>query len=82
MTVPAVIRVRHRTGVRAGHERAPALLPDQVGARVGQHQACPVGAGRGDLRPQAGHGVPQRGGGGPFGVAERQCSGIHLTRMA
>ena len=71
-----------RAGVRAGHERAPALLPDKVGAPVGQYEPRPVGALGGDLRPQAGDGVPQRGGGRPFGVAGRQCSDVHLTSIS
>ena len=81
-TVPAVIMVR--TGPVSGPAtNAPRpCSQNQVGAPVGQHQACPVRAGGGDLRPHTGDGIPQRGGGGPFGVAGRKCSGIHLTRMA
>ena len=86
-----------RAGVRAGHVRAAALLPDQVAARIGQHQACPVAAVRVDLRPQARHGVPQPGRGRPLGIPGRQGShragprwpqanhsgrrGIHLASM-
>jgi hypothetical protein len=77
-----------RTGVGADHERAPALLPDQVAACVGQHQAVPVMAAvRSDLRPQARDGVPQRGRGRPFRVAGRQIPradrlGCHVASMS
>ena len=85
-----------RAGVRAGHVRPASLLPDQVAARIGQHQAFPVAA-RADLRPQARYGVPERGRGRPFCVARRQGAhragprqprvgrsgdrGIHLASM-
>src|SRR5215472_15158113 len=48
----------HRASVRAGHERTPALLPDQVGAPVGQYQGGPFRALANDTRPQTGDGVP------------------------
>jgi hypothetical protein len=69
-----------RTGVRAGHVCALALFPDQVAARVGQHQAVPVASGvRNDLRPQARDGVTQPGRGRPLQVAGRQVP--HADRL-
>jgi len=41
--VPAAIVVATGPVVRAGHESAPAVLPDQVGAPVGQHEPSPFG---------------------------------------
>ena len=67
----------YRAGVRARHVRAAALLPDQVAARIGQHQSLPVTAVRADLRPQARDGVPQPGRGWPLGVPRRQ--GAHRS---
>ena len=50
-----------RPGVRARHVRADALLPDQVAARVGQHEAGVIVAAGDEPRPQARHRAAQDG---------------------
>src|SRR6202012_2932944 len=63
-----------RTGVRPGHEPAAAVLPDDVGAAVGQHQgAGPVAAG-----PQASQERPEGGRCGPLPVSGHD---LHVSRM-
>ena len=57
-----------RPGIRARHVAADALLPDEITARVGQHQGRAVGAVRNHAGPQARHRAAQRRGRRPLRI--------------
>jgi ribosomal protein S18 acetylase RimI-like enzyme len=61
-----------RPGIGAGHKGAGALLPDEVAARVGEHQAAAVGAVGNHAGPQARHGAAEGGGRPPLRVARSE----------